>query len=290
MHPELLELLVCDNCGGALAVSEDTLRCQSCGQIIPLINGIPIFTQVAGEIRPSEKLARGPDTGTPWRKANWQFLQNQLVQLPTETHVLDVGAGRGDFAALLDRFHTTSLDIYPYPEVDLVCDLTLRNPFRPASFEAIVLMNVLEHVYDTHALLARLAELLKPGGRLIVAIPFLVKLHQTPVDFVRYTHYALQRFGPMHGFELEVLEGYYDPLFFLSEGTGNIKNAFLPELNRWRRTAGRALLSSIQFLANRMGKLFGPGVTSAPEAMRSLAPTGYHVVYRKIVHNLIGST
>jgi 2-polyprenyl-3-methyl-5-hydroxy-6-metoxy-1,4-benzoquinol methylase len=189
-------------------------------------NGIPLFTPVAGEIRPSEKLARGPDTGTPWRKANWRFLESQLAQLPAEAWVLDVGAGRGDFAALLDRFQTIALDIYPYPEIDLVCDLTVCNPFRPASFDAIVLMNVLEPVYDTHALLGRLSELLKPGGILITAIPFLVKLHQTPLDFVRYTHFALERFAPQHGLVCELLEGYYDPLFLLSEGTGNIKNAY----------------------------------------------------------------
>ena len=72
-----------------------------------------------------------------------------------------MGAGRGDFAVLLDRFHTTALDIYPYPEVDLVCDLTVSNPFRPESFEAVVLMNVLEHVYDTQAMLARLVRTIK---------------------------------------------------------------------------------------------------------------------------------
>ncbi len=282
MKSGLLDLLVCHECGAPLAVEDSQLRCSKCGQVVSLTNGIPIFTPVAGEIRPSEKLIRGSDTGTPWRKANWRFLEAQLTQLPGEARILDVGAGRGDFAVLLDRFHTTALDIYPYPEVDLVCDLTVCNPFRPASFEAIVLMNVLEHVFDTQALLARLSELLKPGGRLIVAIPFLVKLHQTPVDFVRYTHYALQRFAPEHGFELEVLEGYYDPIFFLSEGTGNIKYAYLPALSRMKRMAARALLGTIQFLVNRLELLLGPGVASPAEAVRSQAPTGYHIVYRKI--------
>jgi len=282
MKTGLLDLLVCHKCGAPLAAEDSLLRCSQCGQVVSLTNGIPVFTPVAGEIRPSEKLIRGPDTGTPWRKANWRFLEAQLALLPGDTKILDVGAGRGDFAVLLDRFQTIALDIYPYPEIDLVCDLTVCNPFRPASFEAIVLMNVLEHVYDTQALLVRLAELLKPGGLLIVAIPFLVKLHQTPVDFVRYTHYALQRFATEHGYELEVLEGYYDPIFFLSEGTGNIKNAYLPALSRIKRMAARALLSSLQFFANRLELLLGPGVTSPPEAMRSQAPTGYHIVYRKI--------
>lgn len=281
MKLELLELVVCNVCGGTFNLNEDSLHCQACGNRITFLDGVPIFTPVAGEIRPSEKLVRGPDTGTPWRKANWQFLQNQLTHLPSDARILDVGAGRGDFAALLDRFQTTALDIYPYPEVDLVCDLTQCNPFRPATVDAVVLMNVLEHVYDTHTLLERLAELLKTGGLLIVAIPFLVKLHQTPVDFVRFTQYALQRFAAEHGFECEVLEGYFDPLFLLSEGTGNIKNAFLPGMPWGKRIGARLLLGGIQFLANSLQALLGPGVASSPETIRSQAPTGYQIVYRK---------
>ena len=183
---------------------------------------------------------------------------------------------------MLNRFHTTALDIYPYPEVDLVCDLTLRNPFRPASFDAVVLMNVLEHVYDTHALLARLSEILKPGGILVVAIPFLVKLHQTPVDFVRYTHYALERFAGEHSLTCEILEGFYDPLFLLSEGTGNIKNAYLPTLPRLKRIGARMLMGGIQFFAGGLHSLIGSGQARLPQEMRSQAPTGYHIVYRKI--------
>ncbi|HWQ84012.1 MAG TPA: methyltransferase domain-containing protein [Anaerolineales bacterium] len=281
IKPELLELCECTTCRGKYALQGDRLLCQECGETVPLLDSIPIFTPVAGEIRPSEKLARGPDTGTPWRRANWQFLQNQLAALPGQARILDVGAGRGDFAALLDRFQTIALDIYPYPEVNLVADLTQRNPFRPAQFDAVVLMNVLEHVYDTHTLLARLAELLKPGGILIIAIPFLVKLHQTPVDFVRYTHYALERFAGEHDLICETLEGYYDPLFFLSEGTGNIKNAYLPAIPQFKRIWARLLLSGLQTFANGLQSLLGPGQARSPEEMRSQAPTGYLLVYRK---------
>ena len=78
---------------------------------------------------------------------------------------------------LLGGESSLALDIYPYPEVDVVCDLTQVNPFRENSFDAIVLMNVLEHVFATGVFLSELAKLLKPGGRLLVAIPFLLKVH-----------------------------------------------------------------------------------------------------------------
>ncbi len=282
MKPALLEVLTCDRCHGSLVAGAQELTCQTCGREILLQDGIPLFTAPPDELRPSEKLLRGPNVGTPWRQANWRFLAEQVGALDPQAAILDVGAGRGDFADLFtDHSNYLALDICPYPEVDIVCDLTQANPFREASLDAILLMNVLEHVYDTHALLASLVEMLKPGGRLIVAIPFLVKMHQVPVDFARYTHYALVRFAPEHGLEVSHLEGYYDPVSLLGEGIGNLKNAVLPEMHGVRHYTGRALAWALQVSASGLRSLLGPGETHPPGDARSQSPTGYHMVYRK---------
>jgi len=281
MKKALSEVIQCDRCGEELATLGERLECLSCGHSIPLQGAVPIFTPPPKGIQPSEKLVRGPDVGTPWRQANWRFLDGQISSLPDEALILDVGAGRGDFADLFQERNYLALDVYPYPEVDIVCDLTQTNPFREGSFDAILLMNVLEHVYDTHALLSRLAKMLKNGGTLLVAIPFMVKMHQVPIDFVRYTHFALERLGREDGLEVESLEGYYDPVFFLGEGVGNLKWSVLPTIRGARHYAGRALLGGIQVLNQALQRVVGPGVTQPPSKMRSLAPTGYQIVYRK---------
>ena len=282
MKPLVGELIFCDRCGGDLTDQAGWLACSNCGRSIPVQDGIPLFTPPLEGLRPSEKLARGPQVGTPWRQANWRFLAQQAAQLQPGAVILDVGAGRGDFADLFrDKPGYLALDIYPYPEVDIVCDLTLANPFRESSFDAILLMNVLEHVYDTHSMLARLAKLLKPGGVLVVAIPFLVKMHQVPVDFARYTHYALGRFGAEHGLEVAHLEGFYDPISVLFEGTGNLRNAVLPTLSGLRRYMARILWLYLKVSTDILRGVLGPGTISLPGSMRSQAPTGYHVVYRK---------
>jgi SAM-dependent methyltransferase len=284
MKTLLADLIVCDRCGGDLSEQDGLLACSSCERTIPHQDGIPVFTPPPQGLRPSKKLSRSPDSGTPWRRANWRFLAGQAAQLPPDAVILDVGAGRGDFADLFrDRSGYLALDIYPYPEVDLACDLTLANPFRESSFDAILLMNVLEHVYNAHTLLSRLAALLKPGGVLVVAVPFMVKMHQTPVDFARYTHYALERLGAEHGLEVAHLEGFYDPISVLVEGSGNLRNAIIPTLPGLRRYLARILwlylLVSIDFLRG----VLGPGQVASPATMRSQAPTGYHIVYRKPV-------
>jgi SAM-dependent methyltransferase len=280
MNPDLLEILVCPSCGAALTVEAESLTCQDCNAHTPLQNGTPIFSTPPAGLVPSGKLERSPTTGTPWRQANWRFLQEQVDRLGQQALILDVGAGRGDFASALEGHRTLALDVYPYPEVDIVCDLTVTHPLKPGSLDAIVLMNVLEHVYDSQAFLAALSRLLKPGGVLLVAIPFMVKIHQAPVDFVRYTHYALQKLGEQYGLCTELLEGYYDPIFFLGEGLGNLRTVNASNQAASRRFA-RLLLGSIQFQANLLRRLLGPGRTLSPEGTASMAPTGYHVVYRK---------
>jgi SAM-dependent methyltransferase len=280
MHP--LEILVCDRCRGELTAHAQALVCQACNRSIPVENGVPIFVPPPADIRPSEKLARGPQVGTPWRRANWRFLEAQVGQLDPQALILDVGAGRGDFADIFDQHpYYLALDVYPYPEIDIVCDLSQANPFRNASLDAILLMNVLEHVYAPHDLLAALAAMLKPGGVLIVAIPFLVKMHQVPLDYARYTHYALQRFAPDHGLEITHLEGFYDPVSVLSEGIGNLKNAVLPQLPSPQRYAGRLISWALQASASALHALLGAGRTIPPDQARSQAPTGYQLVYRK---------
>ncbi len=44
-------------------------------------------------------------------------------------------------------------------------------PFRPGSFDTIVLLDVLEHLDDDVALLCAAAEVCAPGGRLVISVP-----------------------------------------------------------------------------------------------------------------------
>ena len=285
LKPYLLENIRCPVCTSEFIFDEFTKKfaCTSCDYAVNSQHGIPLFTPPPPDLIPSEKLERGPRVGTPWRKANWGFLLEQVAALEQEALILDVGAGRGDFSAAFKGRSYLALDVYPYPEVDLVCDLTQRNPFHPARFDAIVLMNVMEHIFDTHAIMATLRQLLKPNGILIVAIPFMVKIHQAPVDYVRFTHYALQRLGDDHRLETVLVEGYYDPIFFLEEGIGNLRNAFLPTLKGNQHHFARIMLSGIQNLANLLRSATGEGTCQPPSQVRSKAPTGYHIVYRKPV-------
>lgn len=286
MKSTLSETIVCDSCRDSLISKENALHCQKCGNQIELNNQTPIFTPVPDGFEPSEKIMRGPNKGTPWRQANWRFLEQQVSTLSSQELILDVGAGRGDFSQVLGNKNYIALDVYPYPEIDIVCDITAKNPFRASSFGAVLLMNVVEHIYDTDALFSTVSELLKPGGVLIAAIPFLVKVHQPPLDFVRYTHYALERLGDEHDMKVEFLQAYYDSVFFLEGGISNLKWGILPLVRGLKHYIGRILLKGIEVNAGLLRHVVGAGIVKPPSEARNRAPIGYHLVYRKRLEDL----
>nr|BAL53495.1 hypothetical conserved protein [uncultured Chloroflexota bacterium] len=278
----LAALVVCPDCKKPFAIRrEDAWYCPQDQRTVKLSEGKPIFTPTPGNAHIYEKVERGPDRGTPWRRANWRFLEAQIREQPEEALILDIGAGHGDFAPVLQGRRLLALDIVPYPEVDLVCDLSQCIPFREATFDVLLMMNLIEHVYAFHTLLDAAFYLLKPGGRLLIAVPFMIKIHQAPFDFYRYTHYALRQLAADHGFQVSLLEGYYDPIFFAGEGLRNIRFRVLPELKRPSRWFVRGLLELSEALLSLMGIIVGPGRILSPEQSRSPAAIGYHLVLVK---------
>jgi len=280
MKPILTERLVCPACGQALVFMDEQWACSVCPQSGKIMNRIPLFSPVAGDIVPFEKQVRAPGLGTPWRQANWKFLLAQMDRLSPGSVILDVGAGHGDFTTALAKHEWIALDIYPYPELDIICDLTQVNPFRLASFDAVVLMNVLEHVCDSRTLLTNLAALLKPGGTLLVAIPFLIKIHQAPYDFVRYTEYALSQLGQGAGLELASLEAYDDPVFLIGESRRNLERWGLRAISKPRRILSRGLLLALRACEFGLERLVKGFIRSADSEVTP-APVGYHAEFRK---------
>jgi len=92
-----------------------------------------------------------------------------------------------------------------WPEFDLSAPLTQKR-----SFDLVICEQVLEHVPDPWAAARNLFELCRPGGRLIVSTPFLVKLHEEffQLDYWRFTPRGLQTLLTGAGFEIEQLESW----------------------------------------------------------------------------------
>lgn len=104
---------------------------------------------------------------------------NQLLRMvgPPPRSVLDIGCGRGEFAALLEeRGHrVTGIDFRPpavMPNEFIEADLTAGLPLdAQRTFDVVVLGDVLEHMAEPEKLLADAREHVAPGGKLLVSLP-----------------------------------------------------------------------------------------------------------------------
>ena len=101
-------------------------------------------------------------------------------RLPRGGRVLDLGCGRG---VLLETFANMGFEVHGVevsetaaqgadPRVQLRFALRLSEVQYPAeSFDQIVIWHVLEHVPDPRETLLEVHRILKPGGRVVVAVP-----------------------------------------------------------------------------------------------------------------------
>ena len=101
--------------------------------------------------------------------------------LKTETKtLLDVGCGTGDFLKTAKENNWTVSGIEPNADArsianqktdNSVFDIEQLNNFEINSFDVITLWHVLEHLPDLEHQISILKKLLKPKGRLVVAVP-----------------------------------------------------------------------------------------------------------------------
>jgi SAM-dependent methyltransferase len=82
----------------------------------------------------------------------------------------------------------------------------MRLPFRDRAVDTVLSFEVLEHVPDPDACVREFARVLRPGGRVLLTVPFVAPLHQLPFDFYRYTPRGVEVLLERHGLELELCE------------------------------------------------------------------------------------
>lgn len=113
--------------------------------------------------------------------------------------LLDLGCGRAPLYVLYRDFSDsiTCVDwgksLHDIGHADVLCDLNRPIPLPNASFDTVILSDVLEHIYHPQELLAEVRRMLRPGGKLIMNVPFLYWLHEQPYDYFRYTRFSLER-------------------------------------------------------------------------------------------------
>lgn len=171
------------------------------------------------------------DVGTSNEQTRTAWVKRILSEIPAGSRILDAGAGElqyKSFCAHLDYVSqdfglydgkgdakALQMDSWDQSQIDIIGDIT-DIPEPDASFNAVMCIEVLEHLPDPLAALREFSRLLNPGGTLIITAPFCALTHFSP--FFYYTGFArnfytywLQELG-YEILELEYNGNYFDYL------------------------------------------------------------------------------
>jgi SAM-dependent methyltransferase len=171
------------------------------------------------------------------RAENYHRWILELFRPHLRGRVIEIGAGIGTFSELLASCEPEELvclepakNLYPHlaERMGGRPNVRVENAFfdRARSADAVVLVNVLEHIEDDAGLLARIRESLAPGGRLLVFVPALPaifgSLDKQFGHVRRYTKRNLARLAVGSGFEIQTLRYANLPGVFAWFLTGKI--------------------------------------------------------------------
>lgn len=107
--------------------------------------------------------------------------------------------------------------------LDHVMDLTQPLKLESSYFDTVLMTDVLEHIPEPAMLMDEIARILRPGGKLIMTVPFFYWLHEEPHDYHRYTRFALERLcrnAGLNVLELAPYGGLPEILFDLAAKSG----------------------------------------------------------------------
>lgn len=119
------------------------------------------------------------------------MMNDALSAFAINGRVVDVGGARSpDYYQYLIHGKEVRVEVVDglIEDIDFEVD---RLPFSDNAVDTVVCCNVFEHIYNYRHLAREISRILKPEGRLIGFVPFLIQYHPDPNDYFRYTRESL---------------------------------------------------------------------------------------------------
>ncbi len=108
--------------------------------------------------------------------------------------ILDLGCGEKPFIKYFKKdIDYIGVDIDPKSSADFIVKPIDRLPFVNNTFDAVISLQVIEHVENLEFFNDEIKRVLKKDGTLVISVPFLYNVHGLPNDFRRFTLEGLKK-------------------------------------------------------------------------------------------------
>lgn len=218
------------------------------------------------------------------------WIEKTLKQIPAGSRILDAGAGEQKFKSFCTHLDYVAQDFAQYnglgdsrglqtgtwdqSKLDIVSDIT-SIPEQNESFDAVMCIEVFEHLPDPVAAIKEFRRLLKAGGYLILTAPFCSLTHFAPYHYYSgFNSYFYEKQLMAEGFEIVEIDA-----------NGNFFEYLAQEVRRVPQIAGK-------YCDDRMGLMGRLGMYLLLRALgrfsrqdigsKELLCFGYHIFARKI--------
>lgn len=122
--------------------------------------------------------------------------------------LLDVGCGKKPYKRLFSNVSEyIGIDIenpghdHSNEDIDVFYDGKVF-PFTDNSFDSVLTNQVFEHVFNPAEFITEIYRVLKPGGQLLLTVPFMWDEHEQPYDFGRYSSFGIKHVLTNNNFEV----------------------------------------------------------------------------------------
>ena len=129
------------------------------------------------------------------RYASYRLIKKDISFLNLEDlDVLEISAGE----FWKENFKFKSFTELNFPEYDICKDVINEN-----KYDLIIADNVWEHLKYPYRATRNVFKMLRPNGYFLVITPFLIKIHNVPIDCSRWTEDGMRYFLSEAGFDLK---------------------------------------------------------------------------------------
>lgn len=136
-------------------------------------------------------------------------------------HLVDLGCGEATYKQYFLQYAESYTGVdwsntLHNTGADVVSDLNKKIELASESADTIISLSVLEHLCEPQVMLNEAFRILKPGGKIILQVPWQWWVHEAPHDYYRYTPYGLKYLFEKAGFReinVEPSSGFFTMWF-----------------------------------------------------------------------------